>query len=74
MSVSVVVRPMLRRRVARACSRVRPIAVRTWEGSPLPVLQAEPVEAAMPGMRSRRSVASMPGRVRLRFPGSRRCG
>jgi SAM-dependent methyltransferase len=56
MSSSVVMRPTLSRRVARACGRVSPIAVRTWEGSLLPVEQAEPVEAAMPGSRSRRSM------------------
>src|SRR5262245_53109567 len=49
MSASVVKRPMQKRIEAAACSCVRPIARNTWEGSEMPDMQAEPVEAAKRG-------------------------
>lgn len=46
MSSSVVNRPILKRTQERASLGERPIAVRTCDGSSIPEVQAEPVDAA----------------------------
>src|SRR5216684_3947103 len=67
MSAEVVWRPRLKRRLARASSGGRPIAVRTWDGSTAPEEQAAPVEQARPFKSSamRRASPSTPGMTRL---------
>jgi hypothetical protein len=62
---------MLSRIVRAAWSEVSPIAVNTGEGVGLSVWQALPAENATPGAAAINSSAVMPGKVRLRLPGSR---
>ena len=56
-SATVVKRPKLNRMEASAWAGVRPSARKTCEGSGMPEVQAEPVEAARWGWRSRRVAA-----------------
>ena len=67
-------RPSETRRLERACSRVRPMAVRTCDGSVAPLEQAEPLETAKP-RRSRaisRGSVSMPSKRRFEVLGDTR--
>src|SRR5436190_2220099 len=61
MSSALVGRPTLTRRLERAALRSRPMAVRTWDGSGCPALQADPVEMARPRACSMSRSASIPG-------------
>src|SRR5882762_2205865 len=65
MSAAVVWRPRLKRRLARASSGGKPMAVRTWDGSTAPEEQAAPVETARPFKSSemRRASPSTPGKT-----------
>src|SRR5229473_3791362 len=67
MSAGVVWRPRLKRRLARASSGGRPMAVRTCDGSTAPEEQAAPVEQARPFKSSaiRRASPSTPGKTRF---------
>src|SRR5216684_6016617 len=73
MSAEVVWRPRLKRRLARASSGGKPMAVSTCEGSTAPEEQAAPVEQARP-LRSRamrRASPSTPGKIRFVVLGAR---
>ncbi len=74
MSAAVVWRPRLKRRLARASSAGRPMAVSTCEGSTAPDEQAAPVEQARPFRSSAMTKASpsMPGKVMFVVLGVRR--
>lgn len=48
MSSSLLYLPKLNRRLPRARLALHPMAVRTWEGSSEPVVQADPLEAQIP--------------------------
>ncbi len=65
MSARVVWRPRLKRKLARASSAGRPMAVSTWEGSTAPEEHAAPVEQAKPFRSSAitRASPSMPGKM-----------
>src|SRR5713226_6827734 len=67
MSAGVVCRPRLKRRLARASSGARPMAVRTCDGSTAPEEQAAPVEHARPfkSRAMRRASPSTPGKTRF---------
>jgi hypothetical protein len=73
-SAVVVQRPSDRRTAPSARSRSRPIAVRTGEGSVVPLWQADPVEAASCGTAASRSLPVTPVMAMLRVLGSRRSG
>src|ERR1700682_4664838 len=67
MSAEVVWRPRLKRRLARASSGGKPMAVSTCDGSTAPEEQAAPVEQARPFKSSamRRASPSTPGKTRF---------
>src|SRR5438552_1802692 len=67
MSAEVVWRPRLKRRLARASSGGKPMAVSTCDGSTVPEEQAAPVEQARPfrSRAMRRASPSTPGKTRL---------
>ena len=64
------------RTLLRAVSGERPMADSTWLGSRLPLVQAEPLEQAIPAKSSRMSrlSPSTPGKEKFAFPGRRRTG
>ena len=65
-----------KRTLLRPKSGERPMAERTWLGSRLPLVQAEPPEQAIPARSSRMSrlSPSTPGKEKWALPGRRRVG